>query len=36
MDFPILLLLLFTNLLGAILNPMVNASFDVIAVIFRL
>lgn len=34
--FPILLLLLFTNLLGAILNPMVNASFDVIAVIFRL
>ncbi len=29
--FPILLLLLFTNLLGAILNPMVNASFDVIA-----
>jgi len=34
--FPILLLLLFTHLLGAILNPMVNASFDVIAAIFRL
>lgn len=34
--FPILLLLLFTNLLGAILNPMVNASIDAIAAIFQL
>jgi Zn-dependent protease len=34
--FPILLLLLFTNLLSAILNPMVNASIHVIATIFQL
>jgi len=34
--FPILLLLLFTNLLGAILNPMVSASIQVIATIFQL
>jgi Zn-dependent protease len=34
--FPILLLLVFTNLLGAILNPMVNASIHVIATIFQL
>ncbi|MHB8666164.1 MAG: site-2 protease family protein [Burkholderiales bacterium] len=34
--FPILLLLLFTNILGAILDPMVNASIAVIAAIFRL
>jgi len=34
--FPILLLLLFTNLLGAILNPMVNASFHLIATIFQI
>ncbi|MBE0613089.1 MAG: site-2 protease family protein [Burkholderiales bacterium] len=34
--FPILLVLLFTNILGAILNPMVNASIHVIATIFQL
>ncbi|MBE0624477.1 MAG: site-2 protease family protein [Burkholderiales bacterium] len=34
--FPILLLLLFTNLLGAILNPMVSASIHVIATVFQL
>ena len=34
--FPILLLLLFTNMLGAILNPMVNASIHVIATIFQI
>ena len=34
--FPILLLLLFTNLLGAILNPMLNVSIHVIATIFQL
>lgn len=34
--FPILLLLLFTNMLGAILNPMVSASIHVIATIFQL
>jgi Zn-dependent protease len=34
--FPILLLLVFSNLLGAILNPMVNASIHVIATIFQL
>lgn len=34
--FPILLLLLFTNILGAILDPMVNASIAVIAAIFQL
>ncbi len=34
--FPILLLLLFTNVLGAILNPMVNASIQVIAAIFQI
>ncbi len=34
--FPILLLLLFTNLLGAILNPMVSAAIQVIATIFQL
>lgn len=34
--FPILLLLVFTNMLGAILNPMVNASIHVIATIFQL
>jgi len=34
--FPILLLLLFTNILGAILNPMVSASIHVIATIFQL
>jgi len=34
--FPILLLLLFTNLLGAILDPMVSASINVIATIFQL
>ncbi len=34
--FPILLLLLFTNLLGAILSPMLNASIHVIATIFQL
>lgn len=34
--FPILLLLLFTNMLGAILGPMVNASIHVIATIFQL
>jgi Zn-dependent protease len=34
--FPILLLLLFTSLLDAILNPMVSASIHVIATIFQL
>ena len=34
--FPILLLLLFTNVLGAILNPLVNGSIHVIAAIFQL
>jgi len=34
--FPILLLLLFTNMLGAILSPMLNASVHVIATIFQL
>jgi len=34
--FPILLLLLFTNILGAILNPMVSASIQVIATIFQI
>jgi Zn-dependent protease len=34
--FPILLLLLFSNLLGAILNPMVSASIHVIATLFQL
>jgi len=34
--FPILLLLLFTNLLSAILNPMVSASINAIATIFQL
>jgi Zn-dependent protease len=34
--FPILLLLLFTHLLDAILNPMLNASIQVIATIFQL
>ena len=34
--FPILLLLLFTNILGAILGPMVSASIHVIATIFQL
>ena len=34
--FPILLLLLFTNLLGVILNPMVRASIQVIETIFQL
>ena len=34
--FPILLLLLFTNMLGAILGPMVSASIHVIATIFQL
>jgi Zn-dependent protease len=34
--FPILLLLVFTNMLGSILNPMVNASIHVIATIFQL
>jgi len=34
--FPILLLLLFTNVLGAILNPMVDASIHVIATIFQI
>ena len=34
--FPILLALLFTNLLGAILNPMVRVSIQVIETIFQL
>ena len=34
--FPILLLLVFTNMLGAILNPMVNASINLIATVFQL
>ena len=34
--FPILLVLLFTNLLGAILNPMVRASIQVIETVFQL
>jgi Zn-dependent protease len=33
--FPILLLLLFTNLLGAILNPMLSAAIQVLATIFQ-
>jgi Zn-dependent protease len=33
--FPILLLLLFTNLLGTILNPMLRAAVQVIAAIFQ-
>jgi Zn-dependent protease len=34
--FPILLALLFTNLLGDILNPMVRVSIQVIETIFQL
>jgi Zn-dependent protease len=34
--FPILLVLIFTNLLGVILNPMVRASLDIIESIFQL
>jgi len=34
--FPILLLLLFTNLLGTILNPMMRASIQVIETVFQL
>jgi len=34
--FPILLLLLFSNMLGAILNPMVRASIQLIETIFQL
>ena len=34
--FPILLVLLFTNLLGVILSPMVKASFGVIEAVFRI
>lgn len=34
--FPILLVLLFTNILGTILNPMVSASIHVIATLFQL
>ena len=34
--FPILLLLLFTNLLGAILNPMVRVSIQMIEMLFQL
>jgi Zn-dependent protease len=34
--FPILLVLLFTNLLGVILAPMVKASFGVIEAVFRI
>jgi len=34
--FPILLILLFTNMLGAILNPMLSASIYVIATLFQL
>jgi Zn-dependent protease len=36
LGFPILLVLLFTNLLGVILNPMVRASIEVIETIFQL
>jgi Zn-dependent protease len=36
LGFPILLLLLFTNLLGAILTPMVQASMGLIGAIFQL
>ena len=36
LGFPILLLLIFTNLLGAILSPLVSASIELIEVIFRL
>ena len=34
--FPILLLLLFTNMLGVILDPMMKASFQVIEAVFQL
>jgi len=34
--FPLLLLLLFTNVLGAIMMPMVNASIGLIEAIFQL
>jgi Zn-dependent protease len=36
LGFPILLLLIFTNLLGAILTPMVQASIGLIEAIFQL
>ena len=36
LGFPILLLLIFTNVLGAILTPMVHASIGLIETIFRL
>jgi hypothetical protein len=34
--FPILLVLLFTSLLGVILDPMVRMSFGVIEAVFRI
>jgi Zn-dependent protease len=36
LGFPILLLLIFTNVLGAILTPMVHASIGLIEAIFQL